>query len=278
MLAVRDRASRFPRDMLIAQMSDIHVRPAGQLYKDVADSNQHLVQAIAHLHQLDRRPDLVLVTGDVTDFGEMDEYNSAREILSSMQMPWFVLPGNHDDRENFRSAFASHEYLPASGHLNYCIDDYLIRVVALDSCVSAAHHGDLTPETVDFLEQTLQSAPAKPTIIALHHPPFCSGIPYMDEFRYYEAKNLANVVSKFQNIEAIVCGHVHRTMIRRWAGTIVCACPSTTTEIALQMRSDAIGQSYFGPRAVMLHLWTPTEGLVSHVSYIGDYPGPFPFF
>ena len=46
--------------MLIAQISDTHVRPQGQLYHGVADSNRMLAQAIAHLHALDRRPDLVL--------------------------------------------------------------------------------------------------------------------------------------------------------------------------------------------------------------------------
>jgi 3',5'-cyclic AMP phosphodiesterase CpdA len=259
-------------------MSDIHVRPTGQLYKDVADSNSSLVRAIDHLHQLDQRPDLVLVTGDLTDYGQTEEYDSAREILASFQIPLFLMPGNHDDRENFRSAFTDHKYLPSNGPLNYCIDDHQVRIIALDSCVPNEHHGDLAAETLSFLEQTLQSAPAKPTIIALHHPPFRCGIPYMDQYRYFEAEELANIVGKFSNVEAIVCGHVHRTMTRRWAGTVVCACPSTTTEIALQMQPNAPGQSYLGPSALMLHLWTPTDGLVSHVSYIGDYPGPYAFF
>lgn len=67
-------------------------------------------------------------------------------------------------------------------------------------------------------------------------------------------------------------------MVRRWAGTIVATCPSTTTEIALRLSPEAEPQSYMGPPACLLHLWDPAHGLVSHTSYIGKYAGPYPFF
>ena len=59
--------------MLIAQLSDVHVRPRGRLYKDVADADRMLAEAIAHLDGLDRRPDLVVITGDLVDQGGDDE-------------------------------------------------------------------------------------------------------------------------------------------------------------------------------------------------------------
>ncbi len=88
---------------------------------------------------------------------------------------------------------------------------------------------------------------------------------------------LAAVIAAAPNVEAVLCGHVHRAMLRRWAGTVVCACPSTTTEISLQLRPDAQPQSYLGPRACMLHLWDAANGLISHISYIGKFDGPYPF-
>jgi 3',5'-cyclic AMP phosphodiesterase CpdA len=112
----------------------------------------------------------------------------------------------------------------------------------------------------------------------MHHPPFVSGIAYLDEYRYVETDPLESVLRCFSNIEAVLCGHVHRSMTRRWAGTVVAACPSTTTEIALQLNPEAEPQSYMGPPACLLHLWNQVHGLVSHTSYIGKYPGPYPFF
>src|SRR6185436_10509013 len=99
--------------MLFAQLSDVHVRPRGQLYKGVADSNGMLVAAIAHLHGLDRRPDLVIVSGDLVDEGQPDEYATAVSVLGTLAIPFIVMPGNHDHRDNFRAAFAAHAYLPA---------------------------------------------------------------------------------------------------------------------------------------------------------------------
>jgi len=268
-----------PRSVvLIAQLSDIHVRPKGQLYKGVADSNRMLGDAIKHLHGLDRRPDLVLLTGDLVDEGHPDEYAVALEVLGELTIPYLVMPGNHDHRDNFRAAFANHSYLPAHGPLHYCVDDHPVRIVALDSCQPGFHHGHIDPAGLSWLQSTLEADRQKPTVVVVHHPPFVSGIPYLDEYRCVDSGPLEALLSSFSNVEAVLCGDVHRPMVRRWAGTVVCACPSTTTEIALQLSPEAEPQSYMGPPACMLHLWDGVQGLVSHTSYIGKYPGPYPFF
>ena len=83
---------------------------------------------------------------------------------------------------------------------------------------------------------------------------------------------------KYANIEAVICGHVHRGMVRKWGGTVVIASPSTATEIALQLDPKATPKSYLGPSACILHYWQEGQGLVSHLSYTGQHPGPYPFF
>jgi 3',5'-cyclic AMP phosphodiesterase CpdA len=264
--------------VLIAQLSDIHVRPTGHLYKGVVDSNQMFSNAIEHLYGLDRRPDLVLLTGDLVDEGHPDEYSSVLELLSKLTIPYLVIPGNHDHRDNFRTAFGSHAYLPAHGPLHYYVDDHPVRIVALDSTLPGQHHGRIDAAALTWLRSTLEANPRKPTLVLMHHPPFVSGIPYLDQYRCMDTEPLEGVVRSFSNIEAVLCGHVHRPMVRRWAGTMVCTCPSTTTEIALQFDQKAEPRSYIGPPACMLHLWDPKCGLISHTSYIGKYPGPYLFF
>jgi Icc protein len=263
--------------MLVAQLSDLHVRPKGQLYQGVADSNRMLAAAIAHLHQLDREPDLLLLTGDLVDEGRPDEYDVVRDLLAQTHIPYLVIPGNHDDRENFRNAFSDHPYLPRQGPLHYCIDDYPLRIVALDSTVPGQHHGAIDAVGLKWLQSTLSANPLKPTLVMLHHPPFVCGIPYMDKYRYMDAPALEAIIRSFGNIEVVLCGHVHRPMARRWGGTMVCSCPSTTTEIALQLAVDASPQSYLGPPACMLHLWSEDAGMISHISHIGEFDGPYPF-
>jgi len=262
--------------MLIAQLSDLHVRPRGVLYQGVVDSNRMLSEAISHVHSLDRRPDLVLVTGDVVDHGRVEEYSMARELLAELSIPYLVIPGNHDHRENFRAAFADHAYLPKQGSIHYVVDDYPVRIVALDVCVPSEHHGAVPLLALEWLRSVLASERHKPTLLVMHHPPFVSGIPYLDEYRCREPEALASLLSEFDNIEGVLCGHVHRSMSRRWARTVVHSCPSTTTEIALQLHPQAEPRSFAGPRGYLLHLWNG-EGLVTHTIHLGEFAGPYPF-
>ena len=64
--------------MIIAQISDPHVRPIGQLYKELIDSNRMLANAVDHLNALEPRPELVLISGDMVDEGHPDEYAALR--------------------------------------------------------------------------------------------------------------------------------------------------------------------------------------------------------
>ncbi|HSV54169.1 MAG TPA: metallophosphoesterase [Burkholderiaceae bacterium] len=95
--------------MLIAQLSDVHVRRKGELYKGVVDSNRMFAEAIAHLQSLDRRPDLVLLTGDLVDEGHADEYANLCKLLKALELPYLVVPGNHDERVNFARSGQPHE-------------------------------------------------------------------------------------------------------------------------------------------------------------------------
>jgi len=128
--------------MLIAQLSDPHVRPQGVLYQGVVDSNAMFAAAIGHVNGLDPKPDLVLLSGDLVDKGEVDEYAMLRRLLAALDIPCLVIPGNHDDRDAFRRAFADHAYLPPSGPFNYVVADRgPVRIVALDvtclDCITA---------------------------------------------------------------------------------------------------------------------------------------------
>jgi len=263
--------------MLIGQLSDTHVRPNGVLYQGVVDSNRMLAEAIEQLQQLDRRPDLVLLTGDLVDEGLPEEYAAIRALLEQLTVPYLVIPGNHDHRENFRAAFADHTYIARQGPLHFCVDRYPLRIIGLDSCVPGLHHGHIDAESLAWLSGVLEADPVKPTLIMMHHPPFASGIPYMDEYRCMDSAPLEALIARFSNVELVLCGHVHRSMLRRWANTVICSCPSTVTEIHLQLQASAAPQSHLGPRGGMLHCWDATHGVLSHTLQFGRFDGPYPF-
>jgi predicted MPP superfamily phosphohydrolase len=124
---------------VIAQLSDIHVRPRGMLYQDLVDSNAMFARAIETLNRLHPVPDLVLITGDLTDEGSPEEYEALRELLAPLKHAFAVMPGNHDDRDHLRAAFDDHLWLPAEGELHFGIDVDAVRILALDTSLPGLH-------------------------------------------------------------------------------------------------------------------------------------------
>jgi 3',5'-cyclic-AMP phosphodiesterase len=264
--------------LLIAHLSDPHLRPRNTLYQGLVDSNAMFRAAIRHLNELYPRPDLVILSGDLVDEGSDVEYAMARELLSEITQPLLIIPGNHDEREAFRRCFADQAHLPRSGPLHFTVDQYgPVRIIGLDISVPGEHHGDIDDQTLLWLEQTLEQDPNRPTMIMMHQPPFASGIPYIDEYWCERGDRLAKLVSRFPAIERIVCGHIHRFMQLRFGGTLLCTCPSTTTSIALRLFPSAEPASFIEPPAMLLHQWCEGTGLITHLVPIGAFPGPFPF-
>ncbi|MDI7047989.1 metallophosphoesterase, partial [Escherichia coli] len=70
---------------VIAQVSDIHVRPHGILYQDAVDSNAMFSAAVDSLNRIQPEPDLVVISGDLTDYGTEDEYQKLRELLAGLR-------------------------------------------------------------------------------------------------------------------------------------------------------------------------------------------------
>src|SRR5258705_13906314 len=101
--------------MLIAQISDMHVKAEGELLYGRIDTAGFLERAVAHVMTLDPRPDVVLATGDLVEGGKPEEYALLRRLLAPLAMPVYLIPGNPDARDALRAAFPDHGYLPGSG-------------------------------------------------------------------------------------------------------------------------------------------------------------------
>src|ERR1700754_97193 len=100
---------------LIAQITDMHIRPAGKKAYQVVDTEAMLRAAVSSILAQPKKPDIVLGTGDLTDCGLVEEYELLRDILKPLPMPVYLIPGNHDRRENLLGVFGSEGYLPTDG-------------------------------------------------------------------------------------------------------------------------------------------------------------------
>jgi hypothetical protein len=81
---------------------------------------------------------------------------------------------------------------------------------------------------------------------------------------------LAAVIGRHPQVERVVCGHLHRGMARRFAGTIAMSCPGSAHSLELSF-GDGPTQWNHEPPGLLLHRWTPASGLVSHHQVIGRH-------
>ncbi len=277
--------------MLIAQISDFHLRPEGLLAYGVADTATPLKRTVEIINRLNPNPDLILVTGDLVDEGALESYIYLKRLLSLMRAPLVLIPGNHDHKENLRKVFSEHEYLhhfieeEGTQYLCFTLENFPLRLIGVDTVTPGAHGGGFGAKRRAWLHEALSARSEAPTLIFMHHPPFASAIGHMDREGFRECEEFQSLISKHPQVERILCGHLHRSVFRRFAGTIATSCPAIGMQLCLDLREEAPSAFVMEPPGFMLHLWTELWGektLLTHTSVVeerpGQYTGPHPFF
>ncbi|WP_432240681.1 phosphodiesterase [Herbaspirillum robiniae] len=268
--------------MILGQISDLHIKTDGKKSYRVVDTAESLRRCVAQVNALRQKPDAVVITGDLVDFGKPSEYEFLRMLLAPLAMPYYLLPGNHDERNALRAAFPDHAYLQQGGErIEYVIEDHPIRIVALDTVIPRSSSGALAAASLRWLDDVLAAQPERPTVIVMHHPPFTTGIGHMDDIGLAGEDVLAleAVVRKHPQVERVLCGHLHRSIQRRFGGTIASTCPGVSHQVVLDLDPAAASCFVMEPPGFQLHWWdAASAGLVSHTAAIGEFEGPYPFY
>lgn len=263
--------------MLILQITDTHIKLPGKLAYKKVDTAAMLRACVAEVATIDPRPDVILLTGDLVDLGRPEEYAHLKSILAPLKAPIYAIPGNHDERDAMRAAFREEGYLPASGFLNYAVDKWPLRLIGLDTVIPMQGGGELDAERLAWLDAALAQKPSAPTVVMMHHPPFLTAIRHMDRIGLKGRDGFAAIMAKHSQVQAILCGHLHRTIQAVVGGRRATTCPSPAHQVALDLRPDGPSAFRMEPPGYMLHLWRDGV-LVSHTAVLGEHAGPFPFF
>lgn len=264
---------------ILVQVTDTHVREPGRLAYGRVDTAQYLREAVQSILRLKQWPDAVVLTGDLTDFARAQEYEHLAELLSPLPMPYYLMPGNHDDCDQLRRSFPSHTYLGTCGFVQYSVAVGALQLIAIDTVVPLASAGQLCPERLQWLAHELDEHRDRPVVVAMHHPPFQTLIGHMDtKGLLVGARELEALVAKHPNIERVICGHLHRSIQVRFGGTLAATVPSTAHQICLDLAPDAASNWALEPPGFGLYA-LPTGGrLISHTVASGNYAGPYPFY
>jgi 3',5'-cyclic-AMP phosphodiesterase len=264
--------------MLIAHISDLHIRRPGELAYRRVDTATHLQRCLAHVMAQRPLPDMVVATGDLADSGRPEEYEHLAGILAQLPMPLYLIPGNHDDRGALRAAFPRHHYLHGRGEfIQYTAPAGPLQLVALDTVLPGEGGGLLCASRLRWLEEQLALYRHRPVVILMHHPPFVTGIEFMDLVGLRTARPLEPIIRRHANVERILCGHVHRTIVVRFGGTLAVTCPSPAHQVALDLLPGHPATFVMEPPGYMLHRWSD-ERFVTFGVAVGEFAGPYPFY
>jgi 3',5'-cyclic AMP phosphodiesterase CpdA len=235
----------------VAQITDLHVRRRGHVLYHMPHVVGPLRRALATIAALPHPPHCIVATGDLTESGSPEEYRRLREILAGTRVPVYLIPGNHDRRDALRQVFSDHAYLHAFDEaVLFTIELPALRVIALDTSQGRRHGGYLDALRLRWLNESLSRRRDVPTVIAMHHPPFPTGVRKFDVQPFEGRDALAAIVSAHPQIRRIICGHVHQPLVRPWSGTVGVTAPSTAATLVLRPNAPGLSRE---PGGLLLH-------------------------
>jgi 3',5'-cyclic AMP phosphodiesterase CpdA len=239
----------------ILQVTDPHIG-ADWHPGDPLDTLRAVLAAVRVLPQ---RPAVALMTGDLTNGGDEQDYAALTALLAEeLELPLHVLPGNHDDRAALRRHFDLAG--EAAEPIQYAVELDGLRVLMLDTTIPGEEaSGALDRERLEWISGELTARPEVPTILAMHHPPFLAGLPGMDRYALAaEAREaIARLVSGHPQIRGTIAGHVHRTMTTVVGGRPSMTAPSTYCQLRLDFEKRTLDMV---PEPVGFVIHTLVEG------------------
>ncbi len=254
-----------PSSLLVAQITDTHL---------FADDQQKLLglQTIAsfqavidQVNVLERRPDLLLLTGDLSQDGTVKSYEMLQEMLSPLAIPAYWVPGNHDCPETMAQVLTRS---PVSPQKSVYAAPW--QIVLLDSSVPGCVHGFLSSESLEWLDQELSQSSGAPALIAFHHPPFLSGSDWMNDIGLLNAEEFFEVCDRHPQVKLVLFGHIHQNFSRQRHQVHYLGTPSTCIQFKPNSDTFALDEEQPGLRLVTLYPDGTWESQVERVVYTSN--------
>lgn len=248
-----------PAARVILHLSDTHLLGGDRLLGDRYDTAQHLRRTLAAAEATGVRPDAVVFTGDLTDLGEPEAYRALRAEVepwaARLGAPVVWVAGNHDERPALRAELLDGE--PSEEPVTGVYDLGGLRLIALDSTVPGWHHGDLDATQLSWLRAELAEPAPRGTILALHHPPLPSHIPFFDILELRDQRGLADAIAG-TDVRAILAGHLHYSTSGTFAGVPVSVAAASCYTMDLARPADEVNGMDAGRAFHLVHVWDDT--------------------
>jgi 3',5'-cyclic-AMP phosphodiesterase len=215
-----------PSPLRVAQITDTHLFADDRQEMLGCRTNASFQTVINGIRELDPQPDILLLTGDLSQDETVASYEYLRSCIDPLQIPTYWIPGNHDqglaDMEQIlNSAFISPAKQFQQGEWNF---------ILLNSMIIGQVQGRLSIAELTRLEQQLQNS-NQPAIVILHHPPLPVGAACMDQIRLENSDELFAVLDRFSQVKLVVFGHIHHAFEQQRQTVQYIGTPATCVQL-----------------------------------------------
>jgi len=202
------------------------------------NTRESLEQVIQHVQKTKRNIDLILITGDLTHDETTKGYERLRAMLDPLQVPIYLLPGNHD------VPALMHETLPSkwiSLQSQILLDHW--QIIMLDSTIENSESGRLNENQLRLLHTSLEQHPDLHALVCLHHQPIAMGSAWLDTMQLENSKGFFDILSHHPQVKAVLWGHVHQEFSRQSGQMQLLASPSTCKQFTPLSEEYAIDEN-----------------------------------
>ena len=240
--------------MLILQISDTHISEPDPNVPHTLERISVLKSFVDHVCKMEEQPDLILHTGDVSQNGRPEEYGIVKSIMKNIGVPVFFALGNRDSDVNLVDSLRDLGGANlADGYLIYSIDNFPVRLIAMDTQKRNSRLGTTCPERLGVLERLLNEQPKTPTAIFMHHPAFqVPDSKYPFQFTdALAADSFLEMVANHKQIVQLFCGHMHRQFSIKLSTCTATITPSLSSD----NRLGTYEQKFRNRPLFQIHRW-----------------------
>jgi hypothetical protein len=200
--------STMAADFTFVQISDTHIgfdRPANP------DVSATLEAAVQKINRLDRQPDLVIHTGDLSHLAKPAEFDTMEQILRGLkQQSIFYVPGEHDFLGGAGKLYMERFGKGTKGSGWYSFDHKGVHFAGLNNVAQAEAIGRVGRDQLDWLKDDLSGVSSDTPIVVFAHVPLWTVYPQWG-WATQDGEEALGLLKRFGSV-TVLNGHIHQVM------------------------------------------------------------------
>ena len=233
----------------IAQISDTHLFGDKNRKINGSNSYQNLKNVINQVVSLDKKPDLIVVSGDLSQDCTFESYQHLANLLHRCEIKYYFFPGNHDDVDIINKVFDMN-WVKDKVDYSFNINGWFVNVI--DTSVYPEVLGELSDDQLKNLKNNLEQNKNKPTIVFMHHHPLLLNSAWLDRYILKDAEKFINLIKLNPQVKAVLFGHIHQVFERNINGTFYGSAPASCYQVLPKTEMFTIEKLSAGYRLIEL--------------------------